>query len=230
MTTSPLIERLESVQKRITSSCDKYGRARNSVKLLAVSKRKPISDIKELAAHGHLSFGENYVQEALDKIEQAPHLEWHFIGPIQSNKTKRIAQSFHWVHSVDRIKIAKRLNDQRPNTLAPLKILLEVNISEQPSKAGFRAEEVLEAIQQIAPLPNVELKGLMAIPQLATDFESQRKPLAQMKTLLIKAQKAYPHLTLDTLSMGMSSDLEAAIAEGATMVRIGTDIFGARDD
>ena len=181
------------------------------------------------AMDGPINFGENYVQEALDKIAIMPNLQWHFIGPIQSNKTKHIAAQFNWVHSVDRLKIARRLNDQRPDGLPPLKILLEVNISNEESKAGFKPEELLAAVSEISALPNLELRGLMAIPQIANEFEEQRKPFAAMKALLNQLQRQFPQLKLDTLSMGMSADLEAAIAEGATIVRIGTDIFGARN-
>ena len=224
-----LIERFQRVQNRIHQACLNANRAPESVRLLAVSKTKPIEDILILAAHGQICFGENYVQESLLKIAQCPELEWHFIGPIQSNKTKPIAEHFDWVHSVDRLKIAQRLSSQRPEGLAPMNILLEVNISEEPSKAGFTSQEVLEVAQQIAELPNLTLRGLMAIPQKAEDFETQRKPFALMRELLQTLQQQHPNVPLDTLSMGMSADLEAAILEGATIVRIGTDIFGARD-
>lgn len=225
----PIIDRYETVKERINKACKEYGRSLDSVNLLAVSKTKPLADIAELADHGQQSFGENYVQEALEKIAQRPELEWHFIGPIQSNKTKHIAANFNWVHSVDRLKIAQRLNDQRPTNLPPLNILLEVNISNEASKAGFKADEITDAVQQIKAMPHLELRGLMAIPQIANDFSEQRKPFAAMKHLLEQLQQQNPELNLDTLSMGMSGDLEAAIAEGATIVRIGTDIFGARN-
>ena len=165
----------------------------------------------------------------MEKIEAMPQLEWHFIGPIQSNKTKHIAANLSWVHSVDRLKIAKRLNEQRPEHLAPLNVLLEVNISGEDSKAGFNANEVEAAANEISKMPNLKLRGLMAIPQKAESFAEQRKPFAAMQTLLNDLNQKHPEWALDTLSMGMSADLEAAIAEGATMVRIGTDIFGARD-
>lgn len=224
-----LIERFHSVQNRIHQACLNAKRPPESVRLLAVSKTKPIEDIVTLAENGQTCFGENYVQESLLKIAQCPGLEWHFIGPIQSNKTKPIAEHFDWVHSVDRLKIAQRLSRQRPENLAPLNILLEVNISEEPSKAGFTPEEVVAVAQQIADLPNLTLRGLMAIPQKAEDFEAQRVPFALMRGLLQALQKQDPNAPLDTLSMGMSADLEAAIMEGATIVRIGTDIFGARN-
>lgn len=225
----PIIERYNQVQNRIEEACKKTGRDINSVQLLAVSKTKPLEDIQTLASNGQKAFGENYVQEALLKIEAEPQLEWHFIGPIQSNKTKHIAAHFNWVHSVDRLKIAQRLNDQRPANSEPLNILLEVNISREESKAGLTEEEVMQTALQIREMPNLRLRGLMAIPQKAESYDEQRKPFAAMQTLLKKLKQAHPDWQLDTLSMGMSADLEAAIAEGATIVRIGTDIFGARD-
>ncbi|WEJ62329.1 YggS family pyridoxal phosphate-dependent enzyme [Thiomicrorhabdus lithotrophica] len=224
-----IITRYQNVKNRVHQACLDANRDPESVQLLAVSKTKPIEDIQILSKNGQKSFGENYVQESLAKIEICPDLEWHFIGPIQSNKTKPIAENFQWVHSVDRLKIAQRLSLQRPTDLPPLNILLEVNISEQASKAGFSPQEVLEFAPQIAALPNLNLRGLMAIPQQADVLEEQRKPFAKMHQLLKQLQQQYPDWHLDTLSMGMSGDLEAAIYEGATMVRIGTDIFGARD-
>lgn len=224
-----IITRFQNVKNRVHQACLDANRDPESVQLLAVSKTKPIKDIQVLSENGQKSFGENYVQESLAKIEVFPDLEWHFIGPIQSNKTKPIAENFEWVHSVDRLKIAQRLSMQRPIDLPPLNILLEVNISGQSSKAGFNAQEILEFAPQIAELPNLRLRGLMAIPQQADSLEQQRRPFAKMQQLLKQLQQQYPDWELDTLSMGMSSDLEAAIHEGATIVRIGTDIFGARD-
>ena len=224
-----IITRYQNVKNRVHQACLDANRDPESVQLLAVSKTKPIEDIEILSKNGQKSFGENYVQESLTKIEICPDLEWHFIGPIQSNKTKPIAENFQWVHSVDRLKIAQRLSMQRPIDLPPLNVLLEVNISGQSSKAGFSAQEVLELAPQIADLPNLNLRGLMAIPQQADTLEAQREPFAKMNHLLKQLQQQYPDWHLDTLSMGMSGDLEAAIYEGATIVRIGTDIFGARD-
>ncbi|MDX1352001.1 MAG: YggS family pyridoxal phosphate-dependent enzyme [Thiomicrorhabdus sp.] len=221
--------RYQKVKERIHQACMQANRPTDSVKLLAVSKTKPVEDIQALAEIGQHAFGENYLQESLGKIEVCPNLEWHFIGPIQSNKTKPIAEHFQWVHSVDRLKIAQRLSQQRPEHLPNLNILLEVNISNEPSKAGFTEEEVLQLAPQIAELPNLNLRGLMAIPQIATSLPEQRKPFAKMQQLLKQIQQSYPDWQFDTLSMGMSGDLEAAIFEGATIVRIGTDIFGARD-
>ncbi|WP_028485866.1 YggS family pyridoxal phosphate-dependent enzyme [Thiomicrorhabdus chilensis] len=224
-----LLQRYQHVLQRIHKACQQAERRPESVALLAVSKTKPVEDIELIAQQGQTSFGENYVQEALQKIALHPELDWHFIGPIQSNKTKPIAEHFNWVHSIDRLKIARRLSDQRPADKAPLNVLLEVNISGEQSKAGFQPQDLMQAASEIAQLPNLNLRGLMAIPQAVTDFESQRIPFAKMRSLLESLQKALPDCQLDTLSMGMSGDLEAAIMEGATMVRIGTDIFGARD-
>ena len=225
-----LIERYQTVQQRIQAACLQANRSDKSVSLLAVSKTKPIEEIIQLAEYGQLSFGENYLQESLLKIERCPSLEWHFIGPIQSNKTKAIAEHFQWVHSIDRLKIAQRLSQQRPSHLPPLNILLEVNISEEATKAGFSPDVLLEIAPGIAKLPNLRLRGLMAIPQkLAGDttLEAQRKPFAKVRQLLEQLNQTHGW-QLDTLSMGMSADLEAAIIEGATIVRIGTDIFGKR--
>ncbi len=224
-----IVQRYQNVKNRIDQACHNAKRDPHSVQLLAVSKTKPIEDIKILADNGQNAFGENYLQESLSKIEICPDLEWHFIGPIQSNKTKPIAENFQWVHSVDRLKIAQRLSSQRPEHLEPLNILLEVNISEEPSKAGLSPQEVIDIVPQIAVLQNLKLRGLMAIPQKAESLEQQRKPFEQMKALLDEIQTQHPDWQFDTLSMGMSADLEAAILEGATIVRIGTDIFGARD-
>ena len=228
-TPTELIKRYQSVQQRIQTACERAERNPQSVQLLAVSKTKPVANVTELAQQGQKAFGENYVQEALEKIAIHPELEWHFIGPIQSNKTKPIAENFAWVHSVDRLKIAQRLSAQRPENLPPLNILLEVNISNEANKAGFSEEEVLNMAEEIAQLPNLKLRGLMAIPMAETDYEKQRQPFAKMQQLLTKLQHNLPNCQLDTLSMGMSGDLQAAIEEGATMVRIGTDIFGARN-
>lgn len=222
-----LLNRYQQVLKRIETVRTQCGR-NDSVTLLAVSKTKPLADIEALAEAGQKAFGENYVQEALDKIAQRPDLEWHFIGPIQSNKTKSIAEHFQWVHSVDRLKIARRLSAQRPPGLGDLQILLEVNVSEEASKSGFRPDEILDVAEEVMALPNLSLRGLMAIPARAESMEAQRQPFRQLRDLLTEMQKRFPQAPLDTLSMGMSADLESAIMEGSTLVRIGTDIFGAR--
>ncbi len=226
--TETIIERYQRVQERIKKACIKYDRNPKDIQLLAVSKTKPIEDIQHLAQTGQSCFGENYVQEAIEKIAVLPKLEWHFIGPIQSNKTKHIANAFDWVHSVDRLKIAQRLNDQRPEDKAPLNILLEVNIDHEASKAGFEFNAVEEAAHAIQSMPKLRLRGLMVIPKKSQQLDEQRKPFAALRTLMNQLNKKHPDWQLDTLSMGMSADLEAAIAEGATIVRIGTDIFGAR--
>ena len=223
-----IIKRYQSVKQRIADACHKAGRPIEDIQLLAVSKTKPIEDIQKLAEYGHRAFGENYVQEAIEKISIEPNLEWHFIGPIQSNKTKHIANNFAWVHSVDRLKIAQRLNDQRSAEKEPLNILLEVNISGEQSKAGLTVDELFEVAPLVAQMPNLQLRGLMAIPQPAKEFEAQCQPFAKIKALQEELQGKLTNCNLDTLSMGMSADLEAAIMEGATIVRIGTDIFGTR--
>lgn len=224
MSNPELIQRYQQVLDRIRQHDPDH-----HVSLLAVSKTKPIEDIITLAAAGQTCFGENYLQEALEKIEVRPDLEWHFIGPIQSNKTRPIAENFSMVHSVDRLKIAQRLSAQRPADLPPLKILLEVNIDDEATKSGFTPTELLTVAKEVAQLPNIALRGLMAIPSPRTGLEEQRQPFKKMKELLETLQQQLPDQTLDTLSMGMSADLEAAILEGATIVRIGTDLFGARD-
>ena len=196
--------------------------------ILPVSKTRPAEDIVAVAKAGLQAVGENYLQEALDKIEalQQLALQWHFIGPIQSNKTQPIARHFDWVHSVDREKIARRLSEQRPENLAPLNICLQVNISREASKSGVMPEDLPELARQVSELPRLRLRGLMAIPAASSDFEAQRASFRALREAL--EQLNTMGLQLDTLSMGMSGDLEAAIAEGATIVRVGTDIFGAR--
>jgi pyridoxal phosphate enzyme (YggS family) len=196
------------------------------VLLLAVSKTKPASMIAEAYQAGQRHFGENYLQEALSKQQAlgAFDITWHFIGPIQSNKTKAIASHFDWVHSVDKLKIAQRLSEQRPAHLAPLNICLQVNISDEASKSGIRLNELGELCAQVAMLPNIKLRGVMAIPAPSESFEQQCQPYKA----LYQAVKTLNKPELDTFSFGMSDDLTAAIAEGSTMVRIGTALFGAR--
>jgi hypothetical protein len=221
--------RLEQVLQRIRQAEAKYGRAANSVKLLAVSKSWPVEALLAAAAAGQRAFGENYLQEALAKIVAIHNdeFEWHYIGAIQSNKSRDLASHFQWVHSVDRIKIAHRLSEQRPPELPPLNICLQVNISNEVSKAGVTTAEALAVAAEIATLPNIRLRGLMAIPQAVTAFEAQRALFCQVRQL--QEQLIASGLPLDTLSMGMSNDLEAAIAEGATIVRVGSAIFGQRE-
>lgn len=224
-----LKSRFEQVFEQIhkaESACQREG----EVKLLAVSKTKPAALVREACELGQREFGENYLQEALVKIEELSDIEgivWHFIGPIQSNKTRDIAGHFQWVHSVDRLKIAKRLSDQRPADLPPLNICLQVNISGEASKSGVKVEELEELTKAISELPNINLRGLMAIPAPAETKEQQRVPLQAMRQALTNLNSTLG-LAMDTLSMGMTGDLEAAIEEGSTMVRIGTALFGAR--
>ena len=214
---------------------EKYQRPANSVQLLAVSKTKPIEDINSAYASGQRHFGENYLQEALGKIEELKtepsnseksNLHWHFIGPIQKNKTRAITENFHWVHSVDRLVIAQRLNDQRPSFLPPLQVCIQVNIDNEASKAGVVSGDIQSLAEKLLKLKHIKLRGLMAIPQASNDIQIQRKPFANLRRQL--EQLNQNGFELDTLSMGMSGDLEAAIAEGATIVRVGTAIFGKR--
>ncbi len=229
---SSIAANLQQVRQRITRSCHDAGRPAQSVTLLAVSKTFGATPIREAFAAGQRDFGENYVQEALAKMdalaELRAELRWHFIGPLQSNKTRGVAERFDWVHSVDRLKIAQRLAEQRPAALPPLQLCLQVNISGEASKSGLGPDEVFAVAQAVAALPaeRVRLRGLMAIPEPAGDVEAQRRPHRALRELLDALNAR--GLALDTLSMGMSADLEAAVTEGATIVRIGTAIFGAR--
>ncbi|MFG0324852.1 YggS family pyridoxal phosphate-dependent enzyme [Pseudomonas putida] len=223
---STLADNLSAISARIASAAQAVGRNPASVQLLAVSKTKPASAIREIHAAGVRDFGENYLQEALTKQQALSDLPliWHFIGPIQSNKTKAIAEHFDWVHSVDRMKIAQRLSEQRPAGLAPLNICLQVNVSGEDSKSGCAPADLPALAAAVAALPNLRLRGLMAIPEPTEDRATQEAAFASLR----KLQEGLG-LGLDTLSMGMSHDLEAAIAQGATWVRIGTALFGARD-
>ncbi len=224
-----IAKNLTQIQHNISEFCEKYHRKPEEVQLLAVSKTKSADDIRQAFHAGQSRFGENYVQESLKKIHDLNDLniEWHFIGAIQSNKTRELAEHFHWIHSVDRLKIAHRLSQQRPNNLPPLNICLQVNISNETSKSGFKLEDIGAAVDKIISLPNINLRGLMAIPAKANSFEAQRSAFAQMRSALEQIQIKHPDI--DTLSMGMSDDMQAAIAEGSTMVRIGTAIFGQRN-
>ncbi len=223
-----ILSNLQATRGAVQAAALAAGRAADSVMLLAVSKTFPAEAVRAAYAAGQTAFGENYVQEAVQKIAELRDLplEWHFIGPIQSNKTREIAGHFAWVHGVDRLKIAERLAAQRPPHLPLLNICLQVNISGEETKSGIMPEELMALAQQVAALPNLRLRGLMAIPAPQDDPAEQRKPFARMRTLFdeLNAQG----LRLDTLSMGMSHDFPAAIAEGATIVRIGTAIFGSR--
>ncbi len=224
----PLSQRLHTVRARIRGAEHAAGRPEGAVRLLAVSKTRPATELASLYAQGQHCFGESYLQEALVKIDalHAQAIEWHFIGPIQSNKTKSIAQYFDWVHSIDRLKIAQRLSAQRPADLPALNVCLQINISAEETKAGTTPAQALALCQAIAALPGLRLRGLMALPARDTGATGRECPFQAMHTLFEHLNGV--GLTLDTLSMGMSGDLEAAIAAGSTLVRIGTDLFGPR--
>ncbi|MEO5738837.1 MAG: YggS family pyridoxal phosphate-dependent enzyme [Variovorax sp.] len=223
-------DKLQQVQARIVTACTAVGRDPASVRLLSVSKTFPAEALREAHAAGQRAFGENYVQEGLAKIEALADLratiEWHCIGPLQSNKTRAVAEQFDWVHSIDRLKIAERLSAQRPAGLPPLQVCLQVNVDGGANKSGVPAEEALALARAVAALPQLQLRGLMAIPEPAPDFAAQRD-------LFLRATAVFDRiradgLALDVLSLGMSADLEAAIAAGSTMVRVGSAIFGGR--
>jgi PLP dependent protein len=225
-----IADKLAQVQGRVASACTAAGRPVQSVTLLAVSKTHDAAAVAQAHAAGQRRFGENYVQEALDKIDALAHLEpppeWHLIGPLQANKTRVVAERFDWVHSIDRLKTAERLSAQRPEAMAPLSVCLQVNVSGEATKSGVLPDDLAPLAHAVAALPRLALRGLMAIPEPAGDFEAQRRPHRRLRELLEALRR--DGLALDTLSMGMSADLEAAIAEGATMVRVGNAIFGER--
>ncbi len=221
---------LQHVRQRIATACADAGRAPGAVRLLAVSKTFGPEAVREAHAAGQAAFGENYVQEGLDKIaalaDLRADLEWHCIGPLQSNKTRPVAEQFDWVHSVDRLKIAERLSAQRPAHLPPLQVCLQVNVDGGANKSGVTPEEALPLARAVAALPQLVLRGIMAIPEPAPDFEAQRALFLRATALFDQIRDA--GIALDTLSLGMSADLEAAVSAGSTMVRIGTAIFGGR--
>ena len=221
-------DKLQAVLARIADATRKSGREAGTTALLAVSKTWPASAVREAAAAGQRAFGENYVQEGVSKIEALAdlELEWHFIGPLQGNKTRLVAENFAWVHSLDRLKIAERLSAQRPAHLPPLQVCLQVNVSGEESKSGVEPDAALALAQQIAALPRLKLRGLMCIPEPTDDFAEQCAAFRRLQQRFTQLKDS--GLPLDTLSMGMSHDLEAAIAEGATLVRIGTASFGER--
>ncbi|MHB8915541.1 MAG: YggS family pyridoxal phosphate-dependent enzyme [Thiobacillus sp.] len=223
-----LVHNLAQVKARVHEAAQRAGRDPAAITLLAVSKMQSPQTVCEAAQAGQQDFGENYLQEALDKqIAVAnPALIWHFIGPIQSNKTRAIAENFAWVHSIDRLRIAQRLSAQRPAHAPPLNVCIEVNVSGEASKSGVAPEAVVALAEQVTALPQLKLRGLMAIPAPSSDVQRQRQAFAQVRALFDALKQG--GLNLDTLSMGMSDDMEAAIAEDATIVRIGTAIFGAR--
>jgi len=223
-------DKLQQVRARIVTACTAAGRDPASVRLLAVSKTFPAEAVREARAAGQIAFGENYVQEGVGKIEALADLraglEWHCIGPLQSNKTRPVAAHFDWVHSIDRLKIAERLAEQRPAELPPLQVCLQVNVDAGANKSGVPPAEALALARAVAALPRLRLRGLMAIPEPAPDFETQQALFLRAAAVFEEMRGA--GLEVDTLSLGMSADLEAAIAAGSTMVRIGTAIFGAR--
>lgn len=221
-----IVSNLKQIHTQIQQAEQIYGREKNSVQLLAVSKTKPASMIASAYQAGQRHFGENYLQEALNKQRElgAYAITWHFIGAIQSNKTKLLATNFDWVHCVDSLKIAQRLSSQRPENLSPLNMCIQINISDEESKSGISLKELPDLVKKISVLPNLNLRGVMAIPAPETDFALQREPLKK----LVDAVKALKNEKLKTFSFGMSDDLEAAIAEGSTLVRIGTALFGSR--
>ena len=226
-----LDDNVQAIQARLNQACFTAHRARAEVTLLAVSKRQSAEAVRQAHAAGLCAFGENYVQEGLDKLaalaDLRAGLEWHLIGPLQRNKSRAVAEAFDWVHGVDRLTIAQRLSEQRPAALAPLNVCLQVNISGEDSKSGVAPADVLVLARAVAALPRLRLRGLMSIPEPADTLDAQRIPHRALRNLF--DQLNAEGLALDTLSMGMSADLEAAVREGATLVRIGTAIFGARD-
>ncbi|MHA7848412.1 YggS family pyridoxal phosphate-dependent enzyme [Serratia sp. D1N4] len=230
---STIQQNLQDVRSRIAAAAQRCARAPEEVILLAVSKTKPVAAIAEAIAAGQHAFGENYVQEGVDKIQhfsslpEGAGLEWHFIGPLQSNKSKLVAENFAWCHTLDRLRIAQRLNDQRPAGMPPLNVLIQINISDEQSKSGIVLDELPVLAETIAALPNLTLRGLMAIPAPEADYQRQLAVFGQMNDAFQALKQCYPQV--DTLSMGMTDDMAAAIEAGSTMVRIGTAIFGARD-
>lgn len=219
---------IANLLERVRLAAQKSQRDESSISVLAVSKTRPCEDLRHAFNNGLTEFGENYLQEALTKIEQLADLPltWHFIGPIQSNKTRAIAENFDWVHTVDRLKIAQRLSDQRPAHLPPLQVCIQVNISGEDSKSGIALEALPSLTRQLLDLPAIQLRGLMAIPAATDDKRAQSDAFSRLHAAQTALSEFAPDL--DTLSMGMSGDMESAIAQGSTLVRIGTDIFGAR--
>ncbi|MDO9002250.1 MAG: YggS family pyridoxal phosphate-dependent enzyme [Aquabacterium sp.] len=225
-----ITSKLQLVQSRIKQACSKVDRPADGVTLLAVSKTFPAADVREAFEAGQHRFGENYVQEAVDKMAELadlrPQIEWHLIGPLQSNKTRVVAENFDWVHTVDRVKIAQRLSEQRPAHLPPLQVCVQVNTSGEASKSGVDPAEALALAQAVAQLPHLQLRGVMALPAPSTDASTQHQALKKIREVFDELRDH--GLTLDTLSMGMSADLEMAVEQGSTMVRIGSAIFGQR--
>ncbi|MFC3913290.1 YggS family pyridoxal phosphate-dependent enzyme [Pseudaeromonas sharmana] len=228
---SDIAHHLQQVQAQIATAAGKAGRAPDEIQLLAVSKTKPLSAIQEAYAAGQRRFGESYAQEAVLKVQAAQaaglEIEWHFIGPLQSNKTRPVAAHFDWVDSVDRLKIAERLNEQRPDSLPPLNVCIQVNISGESQKSGTTDAAVFDLARAISALPRLRLRGLMAIAENTDDEGAIQRSFSQLHDLFVHLHESFP--SMDTLSMGMTQDLEIAVASGSTQVRIGTAIFGARE-
>ena len=222
--------RLDHIRRQINTSEMRFHRVKGSVSLLAVSKTRSVNDIVAALNEDQRHFGENYCQEAVEKIEAIDHpgIIWHFIGPVQSNKSRQIANHFDWVHTIDRIKIARRLNDMRPENLTPLNICVQINISGEETKSGISIDDVDDFINELDQFKRLKLRGLMSLPAQVNDFNEQRKTFSILNRKLQELGQSRPDL--DTLSMGTTQDMEAAIAEGATIVRIGTAIFGPRNN
>ncbi|MFT5878991.1 MAG: pyridoxal phosphate enzyme (YggS family) [Moritella sp.] len=225
--------RLQQVLTQIDNAASASFKKSSEISLLAVSKTKPVEQVKAVYALGQRKFGENYLQEAIDKITHLqqdgcyPDIEWHFIGPIQSNKTRPIAEHFDWVQSIERLKIAQRLNDQRPSSMPKLNVCIQVNISAEATKSGTDLAQARALAEQISSLPNLVLRGIMAIPEKTNDLTRLKSQFSQLESLYLSLQDQYNQI--DTLSMGMTNDMDIAITQGSNMVRVGTAIFGARD-
>ena len=221
-------ENLRKIRDLLAETAENAGRSRDSVKLLAVSKKQPVTAILEAVSAGQRDFGENQVQEGIDKITEIadPEITWHFIGHLQTNKTRPVAEHFSWVHSVDRLKVARRLSEQRPESLGDLNVCVQVNVDDEASKSGASLDEAADLAAAIVDLPRLRLRGLMCLPAIREDFEEQRQPFRRLRELGDQLRSA--GMPIDTLSMGMSDDYRAAIYEGSTIVRIGTAVFGPR--
>lgn len=223
-----IYENLIGIRQQIIETSIRFNRSPDDVQLLAVSKTRPIVDMMTAVKYGQSRFGESYLQEAIEKIKalESYSLEWHFIGSLQSNKTRLIASHFDWVQSLDKLKYAQYLNKQRPSSLPPLNVCIQVNISEEPQKAGVSLDDLLPLVNEVVELPRLRLRGLMTLPARCSDFVEQRQAFHKLYVVYKELQDS--GIVLDTLSMGMTNDMEAAIAEGATLVRVGTGIFGER--
>lgn len=226
-----IVESLEEARNRLRTALTNAGRDPAATRLLAVSKTQPAASVRQAFEAGQREFGENYVQEALDKqvaLDDLDAIVWHFIGPLQSNKTRAVAEHFQWVHTLDRERIARRLAAQRPPALGPLDVCLQVNVSGEASKSGVAPTDLPALADVVVTLPQLRLRGLMTLPAPSDELATQRRPFAELRELLASLRQRHPQAPLDTLSMGMSGDLEAAVLEGATWVRLGTAIFGQR--